>query len=78
MDFRQIFKILSIDRPVQALLWETIATSTQTLSEIARNTDVSMQFPPDDELSHYSLPFPLSKDQCVDVEIMVDPQMFEQ
>lgn len=45
---------LLLDKTIQAFECSTIATSTQTLSECAKNSDVSMQFPTFDELSQIS------------------------
>lgn len=53
--FQTDFRVDSMDRTTQAFCCRTTATSTQTFSEENGNSDVSMQFPALEELSHFSV-----------------------
>lgn len=66
------------DIHTQAILWETTATSTQTLSDSRScGADVWMQFPPDNETSQFSCGVPIWKESSVDVEIKMEPVSFK-
>lgn len=76
--FQTNLKIDQKEIHTQAILWETAATSTQTLSDSRSwGADVWMQFPADNEAFHFSCGVPLWWEQLVDAEIMAEPICFK-